>query len=228
MISAKRLFVFAAFLSAAHLGFLFFANQSGWLGEQIPAHWSFNLTPDRFVDFGQLIFEVSLLQAFGLVFPLPAMFVRPRLLAGLLKVAGFGIFLMMQVIAWFVTAVQLSAGEQRFPVLLFLGLLAFPILALVLSLTKPEVSLSDRLRIKVRGITLFSLDFSEVTSLSEIELRARDFGGLGIRYASKKLAFIPRAGRGVELKLNSGESVAIYSTQPEVLLQAIKTKLEQS
>ncbi len=74
---------------------------------------------------------------------------------------------------------------------------------------------------------MLTLDYDDIADIEIVQLRARDYGGLGIRYSRGKLAFMPKPGRGLELKLKSGESVVIYSTQPEILQSVVSNKMEQ-
>ncbi len=74
---------------------------------------------------------------------------------------------------------------------------------------------------------MLTLDFDDIVGTGIVQLRARDYGGLGIRYSRGKLAFLPKPGRGLELKLKTGESVVIFSTQPEILQSLVRNKMER-
>jgi hypothetical protein len=97
----------------------------------------------------------------------------------------------------------------------------------VLVLRAPKVVLGEQLLIKYASITFLTLEYSEIEAVEIVPIRAMDFGGLGIRYSKRRLAFIPRSGQAIALKLKSGESVLVYSRQPEILQTVIKGKLEQ-
>ena len=85
--------------------------------------------------------------------------------------------------------------------------------------------IGDDLRVQVRGITLLQLSFSELQAVELTQLKARDYGGLGIRYARRTLAFIPTPGDGVLLTTGFGESVAVRSKNAEILRSAIAAKI---
>lgn len=227
MKNAKKIFAIAVALVLAHLGFLILSLQLGWLVEPIPVHWGSDLQADRFVSFEQHLIEISILQIFALLFLSIAAFTKKRLLSGLLGYTGVGVFLLLQLIAWATTAIQLSDDQQGFPFNLFFILLAIPMVLVVVVMQVPQVELGERLRVKVSGIPLLTLDYGEISDTEIVQLRARDYGGLGIRYSRGKLAFIPKPGRGLELKLRTGESVVIFSTQPEILQSVVSNKMEQ-
>jgi hypothetical protein len=225
--NAKRNLVLAVTLVIGHLVFLLIGNQAGLINEPLPVHWGTDLQPDRFVSFEQHLIELGFIQLFALVFVSIAAFTKKRLLSGLLGITGIGVFALLQLIIWTTTVIQLSDSQQGFPFNLFLILLAIPLLLVVLVLQAPSIEIGERLQVKVSGVALLSLEYSEILDSEIVQLRARDYGGLGIRYSRGKLAFIPKPGRGLELRLRSGESVVVYSTQPEVLQSVVRNKLEQ-
>lgn len=228
MTVARKLLLLAALLSLIHVGFAVLSFNSGLIQEPIPVHWGISLQPDRFVSFEQHLWEMSFLQLGSLGLLTFAAFTKRRLLSGLLTLSGIGIFIILNVVAWAVTLIQISGGTQGFPVFLLLLILVIPISVLALVLRAPTIVIDDLLRIKYGAISFLTLDFSEIEQTEIVELRARDFGGLGIRYSKNKLAFIPRAGKAISLKLKSGESVLVYSQQPEILHTIIQSKLEKS
>ncbi len=227
MKNIRKIFAAAVALVLSHLGFLILSYQLGWLAEPIPVHWGPSLAPDRFVSFEQHLIEIAILQVFALLFLGISAFTRRRLLSGLLGFTGLGVFLLLQLIAWTTTVIQLSDEQQGFPFNLFLILLAIPMVLVVVVLQVPQVELGERIRVKVSGLPMLTLDYDDIADIEIVQLRARDYGGLGIRYSRGKLAFMPKPGRGLELKLKSGESVVIYSTQPEILQSVVSNKMEQ-
>ncbi len=227
MIVAKKVLLVAVLLSLTHLGFSIWSFQQGLVSEPVPVHWGLNLQPDRFVSFEQHLVEMAFLQLGSLGLLTFAAFTKRRLLSGLLTLTGAGIFLMLNLVAWMVTAIQLSGGNQAFPIYLLFGILVIPIALVVLVLRAPKVVLGEQLLIKYSSITFLTLEYSEIEAVEIVPMRAMDFGGLGVRYAKRRLAFIPRSGQAIALKLKSGESVLVYSRQPEILQTVIKGKLEQ-
>lgn len=227
MKNIRKIFAAAVALVLAHLGFLILSYQLGWLAEPIPVHWGPSLAPDRFVSFEQHLIEIAILQVFALLFLGISAFTHRRLLSGLLGFTGLGVFLLLQLIAWTTTVIQLSDEQQGFPFNLFLILLAIPMVLVVVVLQVPQVELGERIRVKVSGLPILTLDYDDIADIEIVQLRARDYGGFGIRYSRGKLAFMPKPGRGLELKLKSAESVVIYSTQPEILQSVVSNKMEQ-
>ncbi|MEY4409298.1 MAG: hypothetical protein RLZZ138_549 [Actinomycetota bacterium] len=227
MKNVRKIFAIAIALVLVHLGFLMLSVNQGWMEEPIPVHWGPSLQPDRFVSFEQHLIEISILQVLALLFLGISAFTKKRLLSGLLGYSGVGVFLLLQLIAWTTTMIQLSDTQQGFPFNLFLILLAIPMALVVVVLQVPQVELGERLRVKLSGVPMLTLDFDDIVGTGIVELRARDYGGLGIRYSRGKLAFMPKPGRGLELKLKSGESVVIFSTQPEVLQSLVINKMER-
>ena len=228
MTGARRLLLVAALVSLTHIGFAVWSYSAGLIQEPVPVHWGISLQPDRFVSFQQHLVEMGFLQLGSLGVLTFAAFTKRRLLSGLLTFTGVGIFIILNLVAWVVTFIQLSGGSKGFPGYLLLFILLIPLSALVLVLRAPTIVVEEKLRIRYGGINVLTLDFSEIKEIGIVDLRARDFGGLGIRYSKQKLAFIPRAGRAISLKLKSGESVLVYSRQPEILQTVIQSKLEQS
>ena len=227
MKNAKRNLVLAVTLVIAHLVFLLIGNHAGLVNEPLPVHWGPDLQPDRFVSFEQHLIELGFIQLFALVFLSISAFTKKRLLSGLLGITGIGVFALLQLIIWTTTVIQLSDSQQGFPFNLFLILLAIPLLLVVLVLQAPSVEIGEKLEVKVSGVPLLTLEYSEILDSEIVQLRARDYGGLGIRYSRGRLAFIPKPGRGLELRLRKGESVVVYSTQPEVLQSVVRNKLEK-
>jgi hypothetical protein len=119
------------------------------------------------------------------------------------------------------------ADEVSVSLWVWVLLVLIPVGLIFALLTTPQVLLGEDLRVQLLGFTFLRLKFSELTGVSEIEIRARDYGGLGVRYANKTLAFIPRAGRGVLVTTSFGESLAIRSNSPELLIPAISARIEK-
>lgn len=201
---------------------------AGLLPDPIATHWGFSGEPDGFGPAGAHSILVSgiylaLLALMGyLSFGLKRRLLQPLLFSIAGFVSGF-----MFVFFSFTTYMQigLSAQEARIEPWLMLSLLIVPFTMVALVLGTPKVSLGKDLRVYVRGLNLLTLSFESLERVEAFELRAIDFGGLGIRYGKKTLAFISTAGPGVLITTNFGESVAIRSESPELLLAAISAKI---
>lgn len=200
----------------------------GFLPDPMAIHWGFSGQPDGFSDANTHLFSITAtyLVLLGLLayvgFGLKRRLLQPLLFGTLSFVAGF-MYLLFSV----TTLLQVGATAESAalaPWFIF-ALLAIPVAMVVIVLGKPNVVLGERLLVQIRGLTFLALDFEEVLGVEPISLRARDFGGLGIRYGKRTLAFIPSPGPGVLIKTNFGESVAIRSKNPELLEAAIAARI---
>lgn len=232
-VSKRRILILVIFAFLLLTQYLFFRSliSSGQLPNPLAIHWGLSGKPDGFSDPSGFLRGVTITYLLGLVLMAAVGFsVKRRLLRPLLF--GFFGFFLVLLMAIFSSAMLVQVGRRAEDVTVsawgWLLILILP-LALVLALfTTPRVSLGKDLRVQLFGLTLLRLDFADLTGVSELELRAREFGGLGIRYAWRTLAFIPRAGKGVLLTTNFGESVAIRSNAPELLIPAIRARIEKS
>ena len=201
---------------------------SGSLPDPIAIHWGFDGKPDGFSDarFYTLSTTFTYVGLLGLL----AYFgfgIRRRLLQPLLfGITGF-VALFVFILISFTTLMQIGLAAEQAVIepWILISLLVVPLAMISLALGSPKVLLGDDLRVQVRGLTLLRLSFSELLSVELTELRARDYGGLGIRYARKTLAFVSTPGAGVLITTRFGESVAIRSKNAEVLLAAIAAKI---
>ncbi len=231
MPSSRIRFVFlliAAMLTAGQ--FLLFQTliSTGALPNPIAVHWGFSGAPDGFGDPNAYVLGItftylvllSLLAYFG--FGLRKRLLKPLLFGTMAFLFGF-LFLLFSI----TTLIQVgrSATDAALEPWLLISLLVLPLGIVALALGTPQVSLSDKLQISVRGLALLKLDYSALVSVEQITLRARDFGGLGIRYGNKTLAFIPSPGSGVLISTNFGESIAVRTKNPEILIAALKAKI---
>ena len=201
---------------------------NGSLPDPIAIHWGFDGRPDGFSD--AMTYSLSTTLAFVGLLGLLAYLgfgIKRRLLQPLLfGITGFVMLFTFTLIS--VTSlmqVGISAEEAVIEPWILISLLVIPLGMISLVLGAPRVVIGNDLRVQVRGITLLQLNFSELLSVELTQLKARDYGGLGIRYARKTLAFIPTPGPGVVLTTSFGESVAVRSKSAEVLLAAIATKI---
>jgi hypothetical protein len=220
--------IFAAVLIAGQFLLVQSLLASGLLADQIAIHWGFDGRPDGFSDTNA--YSLGVTGAYTALLAMLAFFtfgIKRRLLKPLL----FGVTAFVQLFIFGLitgtTLMQIGtpAEEAVIEPWILISLLAIPIAMVSLVLGAPKVVLGEDLRVQVRGITLLRLDYSEVQSVELLELRARDFGGLGIRYARKTLAFVPTPGAGVLMSTTFGESVAVRSNNADILLAAIAAKI---
>lgn len=224
-------FAFLGFASALVLAqFLLFSAlvAVGSLPNPIASHWGFDGKPDGFSEANLYLIATTsgyllLLVAMGLV----GFWQKRRLLQPLLfGLLGFVfIFTLASISITVSLQIGKSAEEADIEPWLMISLLVIPIGLAGLALGTPRVSVGQDFRVKVFGLTLLKLDFADFTGVVRTQLRARDFGGLGIRYGKKTLAFISTPGSGVLISTNFGESIAIRTKQPEILVAAIAARI---
>ncbi len=87
------------------------------------------------------------------------------------------------------------------------------------------MSLSDKLRVQLWGITFLTLDYQEIAKVSVSEVKPSQFGGLGIRFAKGKVAFIPSKGSAIEILTKNDEVILVRSNQVANLIAAITPKI---
>jgi hypothetical protein len=101
-----------------------------------------------------------------------------------------------------------------------------PVLLLTpMMLSMPRISLSDKLRIQLWGLTFLGLEYQEIAQIRASELKPSQFGGLGIRFAKGIVAFIPSKGPAIEITTKAGEVILVRSNQVENLMAAITPKI---
>ena len=212
--------------------YMFFRGliSSGELPDPLAIHWGLSGEPDGFSNPSDFLRGVTIAYLVLLLLIAIASFTfRRRLLGPLLF--GFLVFFLILLAVIFSSSMLVQVGKRADEVSVSLWVWVLLILILVglifALLRAPSVVLGKDLRIQLLGITLLRLQYSELTGVTEIELRARDYGGLGVRYANKTLAFIPRAGKGVLITTGFGESLAIRSDSPELLIPAISARIEK-
>lgn len=220
--------LFGAVLVAGQFLFVQALLASGALPDPIAIHWGFDGKPDGFSD--TTAYSVGTTAAYAGLLALLTFFgfgIKRRLLKPLLfSITAFVMsFIFALITATTLMQIGISAEEAVIQPWVLISLLAVPIGMVSLVLGAPKVLLGEDLRVQVRGLTLLRLNFSEIQSVELNQLRARDFGGLGIRYAKKTLAFVPTPGAGVSITTTFGESVAVRSNAAEVLQAAIAAKI---
>lgn len=231
--SSRRLASLLLFAALVIGQYLFFRGliSSGQLPNPIAIHWGISGQPDGFSDPTDFLRGVTVAYLSLLVLMAVGAFTLKRRLLGPLLFGFLAFFLILLALGFSITMlVQVGKNAQEVSVsgLAWILILFLPLVIVFVVLRFPTVSLGKDLRVKVLGITVLRLDFQDLKEVSETDLRARDFGGLGIRYAKKTLAFIPRSGKGVLIETNFGESIAIRSNSPELLNAAIRARIEKS
>lgn len=117
-----------------------------------------------------------------------------------------------------VSAVQVPFGSL---VLLFIAL---PLI-LAFTLWMPKVSIREgRLEAATWAIPIYRVSLSEVTSIEPVQLRARDFGGLGFRFGRGGFAIIPRPGQGVRITHESGLRVSVRCDNASQIIESFQKR----
>jgi hypothetical protein len=146
-----------------------------------------------------------------------------RLLLGL--TGYFALFIYGLMI--YVSAAQVGLTDAS-SVRLGLEILWFVLPVLLLTpmmLSMPRISLSDKLRIQLWGLTFLGLEYQEIAQIQASEVKPSQFGGLGIRFAKGKVAFIPSKGPAIEITTKAGEVILVRSNQVQNLMAAITPKI---
>lgn len=222
-----------ALIPISFLAFVVWVNylaSSDLLPDPVVIHWGISLEPDGFVPRSDyLYFSSVMLGIFAFVYLAIKIFVRRlELLNRFLGTVAAGVYFLVLGILFIATSIQISSSdsaETRFP-LLAIGLLLLLIpSSLWIFLAFPKIELGEKLVVRLRGFAFLELDYSKIQTARLGEIRARDFGGLGLRISGNKIAFIPSKGPALLIQLTSGEEVAIRVHSGEELLAKIMGKV---
>lgn len=202
----------------------------GELPEQIASHWGITgqadgfMAPEDFAIAMGIVFGVLWILATWILWTprLPQLtrwvIVIPLLLiyAGLFSLVVESVLLQRGVTD--VTQVQLPTGSL---ILLFASI---PLI-LGFTLSMPKVAIDDkRIEASIWAIPIFRMPLEEIQSVELVELRARDFGGLGMRFGRGGFAIIPRSGAGIALVGKNGKRVSIRCTNAAEIVEILKNK----
>ena len=208
---------------------VYWLESQGLLPEPLATHWGASGKADGFATASEHLiwanFALLLASAMvGVSALLPRIHptMRRLLLAITSYFAAFMYGLMIYVVAAQIGVSDASSVELGLGILWFI----LPVLLLTpMMLSMPKVSLSDKLRIQLWGITFLAMDYQEIAQVSAAELKPSQFGGLGIRFAKGKVAFIPSKGSAIEILTKNGEVILVRSNQVENLIAAITPKI---
>lgn len=204
-------------------------DSAGLLPEVLATHWGVSGEADGFASVSEhLIWSNfalvlgSAMVAVSALLPKVHMAMR-RLLLGVTGYFALFIYgLMVYVIAAQIGLSDSSSVQLGLEILWFI----FPVLLLTpMMLSMPKVSLSEKLRIQLWGITFLGLEYQEIAQLKASEVKPAQFGGLGIRFARGKVAFIPSKGAALEITTKAGEVILVRSNQVENLIAALTPKI---
>lgn len=204
-------------------------DSAGLLPEALATHWGTSGKADGFASVSEhLIWSNfalvlgSAMVAVSALLPKIHMAMR-RLLLGVTGYFALFIYgLMIYVIAAQIGLSDSSSVQLGLEILWFI----LPVLLLTpMMLSMPRVSLSEKLRIQLWGITFLGLEYQEIAQLVASEVKPSQFGGLGIRFARGKVAFIPSKGPALEITTKAGEVILVRSNQVENLIAALTPKI---
>ncbi|MEK9536508.1 MAG: DUF1648 domain-containing protein [Aquiluna sp.] len=228
--SAKLLL--SAVPAVVFLGFSLWAltlNQDERLPDPLATHWSAAGTADGFASFEtHLTWALVAMGSPGLIWLVLiwAPGLRGTVQRVFLAVAGL-LFVIMTMIQVFAIAIQIdkvAAADARLE-LPFLLLLVPVLLMLGVFLARPRVVVAQRLEVSLRGLRMFSCEYSEIASVDTATLRGRDFGGFGLRFSRGKVAFMPSPGLALQIQTTDGQTILVRSDEAEDLVQRIKQQM---
>lgn len=190
-------------------------------------HWGITGEPDGFASLETHLFWVNLvLGMLATIWLLITFSNTPRALKRMFQLIFGLVYVLLSLMLWQTLVGQLdlpNAQDARFGFELLIWLV--PIFGIApLLLSKPQVQVSDRLSISLRGIPFLKLQYSEIESAKPSKVAARDFGGWGIRYAKKTTAFVPSSGPALELVLAGGARVLVRTDDATELAAQIESR----
>lgn len=225
----RKLWLLVFLGPVAYSVWVFWLQSQALLPGLMATHWGVSGRADGFATASEhLIWANFALLLGSAMVAIPALLPRihptmRRLLLGI--TSYFAIFMYGLMI--YVVAAQIGVSDAS-SVELGLGILWFilPVLLLTpMMLSMPKVSLSDKLRIQLWGVTFLAMDYQEIAQVTASEVKPSQFGGLGIRFAKGKVAFIPSKGPAIEILTKNGEVILVRSNQADNLIAAITPKI---
>lgn len=198
----------------------------GLLPEMVAVHWGISGRADGFAPPElQLLMNLSIALALWLIMLLAISSKKVPIFMRLVFSVGFSIFLL-----WLLgflanlTALQIGLSDPQDAPLPIFWLVAgiLPLFAmLIVLLSMPKVTISNQLVVSALGIPLLKLERSEIAEVNLATLKAREFGGLGLRIGRKGVAIIPSSGAGVEIVTLRGERIYLRHSNPGLLVQLL-------
>ena len=210
-------------------GWVFWLSNQDLLPEVLATHWGVSGKADGFASVSEHLIWSNVALVLGSAMVAGAALlprIHPAMRRLLLGVTVyFALFihgLMVYVIAAQIGLTDASSVRLGLEILWFV----LPVLLLTpMMLSMPRISLSDKLRIQLWGLTFLGLEYKEIAQIQASELKPSQFGGLGIRFAKGKVAFIPSKGPAIEITTKAGEVILVRSNQVENLIAAITPKI---
>lgn len=215
------------------LGFLLWVlslASAGRLPDPIATHWGVGGQADGFSSLGvHLTWAVIALAVPTAIWLAVVLYPKvPNTIRIVLLLISGAMFLLMLAIQISAVAIQIDVWDAResefeFPFLVVLIPIA---LLLVFFLTMPVIEIDTRLRILVRGLPLYSCDYSEIAEVRVGEASWRKFGGLGLRVSGKRVAFLPSSGPVVEIETKAGEVILVRTDSAQQQVDQIRGRMK--
>ena len=186
--------------------------------DPLAIHWGASGEPDGFGTLDTHMLWVNIGLGMVVTFWVAVSFIRtPVAMRRLFQLVIGYLFALLSLIMLQTLLVQLDQPSSQGAELgLWVFVFVLPVFGLIpLLLAKPTIEIADELVVRLRGISFLRVPLADIANASEAALRARDFGGWGIRYASKTTAFVPNSGPALLLELHDGSRVLIRSDQAQ-------------
>ena len=205
----------------------------GELPPLIATHWGFSGQPDGFMSPGEFAIAMSIVFAVFWLLTVWLLWTKrlPELTRWIIVAPILVIYIgMLNLVIESVMAqrglsdvsgVQLPLGS-----LLFFMFSLPLILGFTLSMPKVTIS-SQKIEASIWAVPVYRVALADVVNVKEVQLRARDYGGLGLRFGRHGFAIIPRPGSGVKISTKDGKSVSIRCRNAAEIVQQATTKESQ-
>lgn len=195
------------------------------LPDPIAIHWSLLGEPDGFAT---IELAAAINAAVGFVFGAIFTFVNlgriQRFARRVLNLVLMAIFVSISTILFSAVYLQVdsaSAADAGFPLWLFAFTFGLAPLMIWVFMAWPSLNVHrDELTVRLRGIAALKLNLREIRAVEVAEVKARDFGGWGMRVNHRgEVAFIPKSGPALRLETHAGEVVLIRLRDPQAELE---------
>ena len=194
--------------------------------DPVAIHWGVSGEADGFASLESHLALTSItLVLVGLLWTSVVLITRiPRPVKLLFLVIVGALWLLLFLLFAYTFAIQIDLADARdadLSIGVLIAMLVLPVALLPWVFAKPRIEVGERLKVLYWGIPLLNVGYSDIASVGTDQVRARDFGGLGIRYANKTTAFMPSAGLALELRLAAGERILVRTDQAAELARQI-------
>lgn len=202
----------------------------GELPEIIASHWGFTGEPDGFMRPGE--FAIAIAIVFAVLWVLTTWLLwtprLPQLTRWVIVMPLLVIYLGLLNLVIELVLLQrglTDVSQVQLPTSSLIFLFASIPLILGFTLSMPKVVVADNfVEASIWAIPVYRLKLADVVSIEFVDLRARDYGGLGMRFGRREFAIIPRPGAGVRITSTDGKVVSIRCKNATEIVQAVKNR----